>query len=82
MEAGINDILIASPIPAFASWNVEDHRQHYDEWHTYLRQLSHDAGCGLPSGGRQRAEIREMSYLGPAWLSLIEKASAEAGAKN
>jgi glycosyltransferase involved in cell wall biosynthesis len=86
MEAGVRGIpWIASPIPAFASWNAGGIiAKTTDEWHTYLRQLVLDARlrASLGQAGRQRAAIREMSHLGPAWLSLIEKAAAEkAGAE-
>jgi glycosyltransferase involved in cell wall biosynthesis len=84
MEASVRGIpWIASPIPAFTSWNAGGIIANTaDEWHTYLRQLVLDARlrASLAQAGRQRAAIREMSHLGPAWLALIEKAAAERAA--
>lgn len=80
MEAGVRGIpWVASPMPAFRDWAAGGLLANsLDEWHTYLRQLVMDADLrsSLGQAGSQRAEAREIGYLGRIWLDTIEEALA------
>jgi len=81
VEAGAKQIpWIASPIPAFVSWQAGGLiASTLDEWHTYLRQLILDGDLrdSLGRAGRQRAESRESKELGQCWQDLIKKVMQE-----
>ncbi|MDR3578295.1 MAG: tetratricopeptide repeat protein [Anaerolineaceae bacterium] len=76
VEAGVKQIpWIASPIPAFQSWQAGGIiADTIDEWHLNLRQLVIDAEMrkNLGKSGFLAAKKREMSQLGHVWLSTIE----------
>ncbi len=77
MEAGIRGVpWIASPLPAYESWGEGGVLARTpDEWYASLRALivSPERRAELGAAGRQQAEEREMSRLGPAWLEMVEK---------
>jgi glycosyltransferase involved in cell wall biosynthesis len=77
VEAGIRGVpWIASPLPAYEAWGEGGLLARTpNEWYAGLRQLVTEADrrAALGQAGRQQAEEREMSRLGPAWLEMIEK---------
>ena len=77
VEAGVKQIpWIASPIPAFQTWQAGGIiADTIDDWHLNLRQLVMDAEVrkNLGRSGFQAAKKREKSQLGHLWLSTIEK---------
>jgi hypothetical protein len=77
MEAGIRGIpWVASPLPAYEAWGEGGLLAHTpEEWYAGLQQLVAEADLRATLGhaGRQQAEEREMSRLGPAWLEMIER---------
>jgi glycosyltransferase involved in cell wall biosynthesis len=78
VEAGAKGIpWIASPIPAFRSWNAGGIiSESPDEWHLNMRHLVVDADLRRKLGlaGKEAAKTREMSQLAGLWLELISQA--------
>jgi glycosyltransferase involved in cell wall biosynthesis len=79
VEAGAKGIpWIASPIPAFRSWNAGGIiSESSDEWHLNLRHLVLDAELRnrLGQAGKDAAKTREISQLASLWLELITQAT-------
>jgi glycosyltransferase involved in cell wall biosynthesis len=79
VEAGAKGIpWIASPIPAFRSWNAGGIiSESLDEWHLNLRHLVLDAELRnrLGRAGKDAAQTREMRQLASLWLELITQAT-------
>lgn len=75
VEAGARGIpWIASPIPAFRSWDAGGLiSESPDEWHLNLRHLVMDADLRtrLGKAGKLAAQTREMGQLANLWLKLI-----------
>jgi hypothetical protein len=80
VEAGARGIpWIASPIPAFRSWDAGGLiSESPDEWHLNLRHLVMDADLRtrLGKAGKQAAQTREMGQLANLWLKLISRVTA------
>jgi glycosyltransferase involved in cell wall biosynthesis len=80
VEAGARGIpWIASPIPAFRSWDAGGLiSESPDEWHLNLRHLVMDADlrARLGKAGKQAAQTREMGQLANLWLKLIAQVTA------
>jgi tetratricopeptide (TPR) repeat protein len=77
VQAGVKGIpWIASPIPAFKSWQagglIADNPE---EWHLYLRQLVLDQATrkNLADAGQAAAKKRESAQVGHLWLEKIEQ---------
>jgi hypothetical protein len=81
MEAGIRGIpWVASPIPAYQSWNAGGLLADTPEdWHTHLRQLVLDEGlrAALGQAGRSLAEGRKLNRLGVSWLEMLNEVRVE-----
>jgi glycosyltransferase involved in cell wall biosynthesis len=79
VEAGAKGIpWIASPIPAFRSWNAGGIlSESPDEWHLNLRHLVLDAELRnrLGRAGKDAARTREMSQMASRWMELIMRAT-------
>ena len=75
MEAGIKTIpWIATPIPSYREWKVGGvFASDLQEWNDQLHKLINDRTLreSLGIAGRNRAELREVDRLTPAWLDLI-----------
>ena len=77
VQAGVKGIpWVASPIPAFKSWQagglIADNPE---EWHLYLRQLVLDPATrrNLAEAGQAAAKKREAAQIGRYWLDKIEQ---------
>jgi glycosyltransferase involved in cell wall biosynthesis len=79
VEAGAKGIpWIASPIPAFHSWNAGGLiSESAEEWHLNLRHLVMDADLRnrLGRDGKTAAKTREMGHLSGLWLEMIAQAA-------
>lgn len=80
VAAGIRELpWVASPVPAFISWNAGGlFANTLEDWHTALRQLILDPElrASLGAAGRLQAVCREMERLSCAWLALFEQTLA------
>jgi Tfp pilus assembly protein PilF len=77
MEAGLRRIpWVASPTPAYRDWAEGGlFADTLDEWYAHLRWLivNADERRLLGEAGRRKAETRELSALGFAWLKLVRR---------
>jgi len=80
LEAGIcRAPWLASPIPAFVSWEAGGLiATSPDEWHTNLRQLivDQDLRAALGQAGHQKAQSRRINRLRAAWIQLLREVAA------